>query len=117
MDVVKIGLINKHKRMPTRKFMLDGTEDMSNMDAIREKIEAFVIDYVWVQQTIGTCINQNDTEMVMCYTGSKELFVYTFDTDVALVAILVSVCAKNGVKLTLSVLNENTGNWAEQKIF
>lgn len=115
--MVKIALVNKHKRMPTRKYILDGTEDFSNNEAIREKIENFIIDYVWVQQTIGTCINQNDNEMVMCFSGSKELLVYTFDSDVVLVATLVSVCARNGVKLILSTYNESSKIWEEQRIF
>ena len=116
MEQIKVGLINVHKRMPTRKYIFDGTEDITDYAALCGKIEQYLCDYIWVQQTFGTGINQIDETYVMTYTGYRELLVYVYEADMMLIAALCATCAKNGVQLIISRHNHDTKEWVEQKI-
>lgn len=117
METIKISLFNCHKQMPVRKYILDDKTDFSDIASVAKKIENFLIDFVWIQTGFGTCMNQADDTMVTTYSGSHELIVYVRNCPQPALVALVSLCAKNGVSLTVIHYNEPTNEWNAQKVF
>ena len=117
MESIRISLFNSHKQVPVRKYILDDKTDFSDMNSVKNTIENFLIDRVWIQTGFGCGVNQADETMVTTYSGSHELVVYVRECPVQAVVALVALCAKNGVSLTIMHYNENTKDWDGQEVF
>ena len=117
MEQIKISLFNCHKQTPVRKYILNHETDFSDIQAVEKVIEAFIIDYVWVQVGYKKCINQADDTFVSSYSGAHELTVFVRDCPLSAVVSLVKICATNGVSLTLMHYNAVNKNWDAQKVF
>lgn len=117
MENIKISLFNSHRKVPVRKYILDDQTDFSDMDKVKNTIENFLIDKVWIQTGFGCGMNQADEAMVTTYSGSHELIVYVIDCPVKAVVALVALCAKNGVSLTIMDYNETTKEWEAVEAF
>lgn len=113
---VVVGLVKGRHDMPVQEYIFDEIEDVLDFKAMEERITLFIWHNIGVDHQLGCGINQVDYTDVMLFQGKKNLVVYVTGLTAA-VAELISICAKNGVSLTLMHYDRDTDSYKEQKIF
>lgn len=114
--MVKVGLIKGRHNMPVENYIFDDSiGDVFDFEKIRKRIGEFIETEVGVELRNGIGINQCDYSDVQCFTGKDTLVVYVTGLT-SVVAELISVCANNGVPLTLMHYDVDTKDYIPQAV-
>lgn len=111
-----VGLVAGRHEMPVSEYIFDEIKDVLDFSAMRSTISKFIVERVGVETSYGSGINQNDYTAVNCFHGKRDLVVYVTGLTAA-VAELISMCALNGINLTLMHYDRESESYKAQTIF
>lgn len=115
---IRVGLVNEYE-MPVDEYIFNQMNNPLDIVAIRKVIAEFLAEEVGIEQYYGSGLNQCDYTDVQCFRGEKELMVYLPGKTAMTMAVaeLISLCALNGIKLTLMHYQKDAGIYQPQKMF
>ena len=113
MEVLNVSLVKGKRIKGVKKYIFETEEEMNSKNAA-DIIENFLSDWIVLQISMGTGINQVSDEMVYVTVGSRELNLYLNKYTPQILATIVNMCAKNAVKLTLNYKTDD--GWTSQSL-
>lgn len=113
-SVEKLSVALVGGQIPRKKCIIKDGTDLKDMKAVEAQMTDFLLDRVEIQYGFGLGINQVPSEaskdLVYIYNGNRALEVYV-NAPTQVVALLIKLCAVNGVKLKLYYQDLRTGKW------
>lgn len=116
MEKVIVGLCAARHPLPVDEYIYPEAVNSLDFDSLRAVAVKFVLDRVGVESVYAQPINGNDYTDTACFRGRRELVVYVTGLTAAMAAV-ISVCAENGVHLTLMHYDRDSGDYKPQVIF
>ncbi len=101
METLNVALLKGKRIKGVKKYVFETEEEMNGPKAA-EIFEDFLCDWVILQISMGTGINQVDDETVSVTVGGHELNLYLNTYTHQILATVVHMCTKNAVKLHLN---------------